>query len=85
MLIGRILTDGRMSARVKYDVTDNITMKINAQVFFLILKFMNGWNFFVFISAYGHARSFSVICEYRFDFLDSWIYPIELLTFSLFP
>lgn len=52
MLIGRILTDGRMSARVKYDVTDNITMKINAQVFFLDAEF------FVFISAYGHARVF---------------------------
>ncbi|KAI5063239.1 hypothetical protein GOP47_0021786 [Adiantum capillus-veneris] len=32
MLIGRILTDGRMSARVKYDITENVTMKINAQL-----------------------------------------------------
>lgn len=32
MLIGRILTDGRMSARVKYDFTDNFTMKVNAQL-----------------------------------------------------
>ncbi|MCO5611097.1 hypothetical protein L7F22_065347 [Adiantum nelumboides] len=32
MLIGRILTDGRMSARVKYDISENITMKINAQL-----------------------------------------------------
>eukprot|EP00246_Nothoceros_aenigmaticus_P003547 TRINITY_DN14724_c0_g1_i1.p1 TRINITY_DN14724_c0_g1~~TRINITY_DN14724_c0_g1_i1.p1 ORF type:complete len:377 (+),score=46.93 TRINITY_DN14724_c0_g1_i1:139-1131(+) len=32
MLIGRILTDGRMSARVKYDVTDNFSVKINAQL-----------------------------------------------------
>lgn len=32
MLIGRILTDGRMSARVKYDISEKITMKINAQL-----------------------------------------------------
>eukprot|EP00850_Spirogloea_muscicola_P004557 SM000019S05101 [mRNA] locus=s19:929060:931200:- [translate_table: standard] len=32
MLIGRILTDGRMSARVKYDVTDHLSLKINAQL-----------------------------------------------------
>eukprot|EP00850_Spirogloea_muscicola_P010736 SM000064S19758 [mRNA] locus=s64:287997:290152:+ [translate_table: standard] len=32
MLIGRILTDGRMSARVKYDVTDHLSVKINAQL-----------------------------------------------------
>eukprot|EP00252_Welwitschia_mirabilis_P006843 TRINITY_DN1774_c0_g1_i1.p1 TRINITY_DN1774_c0_g1~~TRINITY_DN1774_c0_g1_i1.p1 ORF type:complete len:339 (-),score=52.33 TRINITY_DN1774_c0_g1_i1:341-1357(-) len=32
MLVGRILTDGRMSARVKYDLTDNLTLKINAQL-----------------------------------------------------
>lgn len=33
MLVGRILTDGRLNARVKCDLTDNLTMKINAQVF----------------------------------------------------
>lgn len=32
MLVGRILTDGRLSARVKCDLTDNLTMKINAQL-----------------------------------------------------
>lgn len=32
MLIGRILTDGRMTARLKYDVTDAFTVKVNAQV-----------------------------------------------------
>jgi mitochondrial import receptor subunit TOM40 len=32
MLIGRILTDGRMSARIKYDVTDRFSIKVNAQV-----------------------------------------------------
>ncbi|ONK55173.1 uncharacterized protein A4U43_UnF6750 [Asparagus officinalis] len=32
MLIGRMMTDGRMSARVKCDLTDNLTMKINAQL-----------------------------------------------------
>lgn len=33
MLIGRLLTDGRMSARLKYDLTDNLSVKVNAQVF----------------------------------------------------
>lgn len=32
MLIGRVLTDGRMSARIKYDVTDRFSVKVNAQV-----------------------------------------------------
>lgn len=32
MLFGRILTDGRMTARAKYDVTDNLTVKMNAQL-----------------------------------------------------
>ena len=50
MLIGRILTDGRMSARVKYDITDNITMKVNAQVFSQLLKTFLG-ACFCFLSA----------------------------------
>eukprot|EP00250_Pteridium_aquilinum_P033850 c6487_g1_i1 orf=684-1685(-) len=32
MLIGRLLTDGRMSARLKYDITDNFSVKVNAQL-----------------------------------------------------
>lgn len=32
MLVGRILTDGRLSARVKADLTENLTLKINAQL-----------------------------------------------------
>ncbi|KAJ7519975.1 hypothetical protein O6H91_20G062000 [Diphasiastrum complanatum] len=32
MLIGRILTDGRMSARVKCDLTENLSFKVNAQL-----------------------------------------------------
>lgn len=32
MLVGRILTDGRLNARVKCDLTDNLTMKVNAQL-----------------------------------------------------
>lgn len=35
MLIGRVLTDGRMSARVKYDITDRLSLKMNAQVWFI--------------------------------------------------
>ncbi|XP_077226428.1 mitochondrial import receptor subunit TOM40-1-like [Tasmannia lanceolata] len=32
MLFGRILTDGRLNARAKWDLTDNLTLKINAQL-----------------------------------------------------
>ncbi|XP_039038474.1 mitochondrial import receptor subunit TOM40-1-like isoform X3 [Hibiscus syriacus] len=32
MLIGRVLTDGRFNARVKWDLTDNLTVKANAQL-----------------------------------------------------
>jgi len=32
MLVGRVLTDGRLNARVKCDLTDNLTLKINAQL-----------------------------------------------------
>ncbi|KAE8716822.1 Mitochondrial import receptor subunit TOM40-1 [Hibiscus syriacus] len=32
MLIGRVLTDGRLNARVKGDLTDNLTVKANAQL-----------------------------------------------------
>ncbi|KAL4398201.1 hypothetical protein AHAS_Ahas01G0268200 [Arachis hypogaea] len=31
MLLGRILTDGRLNARVKCDVFENLTLKANAQ------------------------------------------------------
>lgn len=37
MMMGRILTDGRMSARVKYDVNDRFSIKANAQVCFPLL------------------------------------------------
>ncbi|KAG6527440.1 hypothetical protein ZIOFF_009542 [Zingiber officinale] len=32
MLIGRVLTDGRMNARVRCDLTDNLALKIHAQL-----------------------------------------------------
>ncbi|KAG7029071.1 Mitochondrial import receptor subunit TOM40-1 [Cucurbita argyrosperma subsp. argyrosperma] len=32
MLFGRILTDGRLNARVKCDLSDNLTLKANAQL-----------------------------------------------------
>lgn len=38
MLVGRVLTDGRLNARVKCDLTDNLTLKINAQVFIVLQK-----------------------------------------------
>lgn len=38
MLVGRILTDGRLNARVKCDLTENLTLKINAQVFGVFLE-----------------------------------------------
>lgn len=39
MLIGRVLTDGRVSARVKCDLTDNLSLKANAQVKFQHVPF----------------------------------------------
>ncbi|KAK4261824.1 hypothetical protein QN277_004771 [Acacia crassicarpa] len=32
MLIGRIMTDGRLNARIKCDLTENLTLKANAQL-----------------------------------------------------
>jgi mitochondrial import receptor subunit TOM40 len=32
MLIGRMSHEGRLNARVKYDLTDDIILKYNAQV-----------------------------------------------------
>ncbi|CAL5215283.1 unnamed protein product [Lathyrus oleraceus] len=32
LLMGRALTDGRVTARVKYDLTENLTVKANAQL-----------------------------------------------------
>ncbi|CAN6443115.1 unnamed protein product [Victoria cruziana] len=32
MLVGRILTDGRLNAKVKCDLTNNLTLKVNAQL-----------------------------------------------------
>ena len=32
MLIGRLMTDGRLNARVKFDLTENLALKINAQL-----------------------------------------------------
>lgn len=32
MLFGRVMTDGRLSARLKCDLTENLTLKGNAQV-----------------------------------------------------
>eukprot|EP00897_Mesotaenium_endlicherianum_P010612 jgi/Mesen1/957/ME000012S00504 len=32
MLIGRVMTDGRLSARVNYAVTENLAVKVNAQL-----------------------------------------------------
>ena len=38
MLFGRILTDGRLNARVKCDLSDNLTLKGNAQVIWFLLS-----------------------------------------------
>ncbi|KAM0875274.1 hypothetical protein ACQ4PT_036955 [Festuca glaucescens] len=32
MLIGRLMTDGRLNARVKCDLTENLSLKVNAQL-----------------------------------------------------
>ena len=38
MLIGRVLTDGRLNARVKCDLTDDLALKANAQVKYLLIS-----------------------------------------------
>ena len=35
MLFGRILTDGRLNARVKCDLTENLILKANAQAIYI--------------------------------------------------
>jgi hypothetical protein len=37
MLIGRLSQDGRVNARVKCDLTENLALKINAQVICLFV------------------------------------------------
>lgn len=32
MLVGRVMTDGKLNARVKADITDKLVLKANAQV-----------------------------------------------------
>jgi len=38
MLIGRVLTDGRVNARVKCDLTDDLALKANAQVKYMLIS-----------------------------------------------
>lgn len=37
MLFGRVLTDGRLNARVKCDLTEDLALKANAQVNFMFV------------------------------------------------
>ncbi|KAE8711772.1 Detected protein of confused Function [Hibiscus syriacus] len=46
MLIGRVLTDGRLNARVKWDLTDNLTVKANAQANQCFIP----WSFVLFLT-----------------------------------
>ena len=39
LMMGRVLSDGRLSARVKYDVNDRFSIKANAQVCFPLFDF----------------------------------------------
>jgi hypothetical protein len=59
MLIGRLMTDGRLNARVKYDLTENLALKVNAQVVeFDVLLFddcyftLYNWLIISYFSAY---------------------------------
>lgn len=38
MLVGRVLTDGRLNARVKCDLTENLSLKANSQVICNIVR-----------------------------------------------
>lgn len=55
MLFGRVLTDGRLNARVKCDLTDELTLKANAQVKLcsfdlLLFSFLSPVDFLLFLS-----------------------------------
>lgn len=50
LLMGRALTDGRVTARVKYDLTENLTVKANAQVCMLVSVLSNiAYDFLLFL------------------------------------
>lgn len=44
MLLGRLMTDGRLNARVKCDLSENLSLKANAQVkykIFIVLSLLS--------------------------------------------
>lgn len=53
MLFGRILTDGRLNARVKCDLTENLILKANAQA----IHMSNGFLLFIVYSHNGFLMS----------------------------
>ena len=76
MLIGRVLTDGRLNARVKCDLTDDLALKANAQVKYLLISpylwtsFLPYPCFFVFLGnvskVYGQACKLFNFCHILF-------------------
>ena len=42
MLVGRIMTDGRLNARIKCDLSENLILKSSAQVILLYLQALGG-------------------------------------------
>jgi hypothetical protein len=64
MLIGRLFLDGRMTARAKYDFTQNFSVKVNAQVqsYWCYLYQMDSYMICVWISRGKHLHLNIIIC-----------------------
>lgn len=59
MLVGRILTDGRLNAKVKCDLTNNLTLKVNAQVHYYLLEQKDAN---IFASLHGSHNLYLLVC-----------------------
>ena len=71
MLFGRILTDGRLNARVKADLSENLTLKANAQVndtflpncYWNIVTGIWPFNFFFFLRCWRCILQWNWVCN----------------------
>ncbi|RYR30059.1 hypothetical protein Ahy_B01g054868 [Arachis hypogaea] len=63
MLLGRILTDGRLNARVKCDVSENLTLKANAQLTNEPHMSQGMVNFDYKVNCFNLPRSFSPVFD----------------------
>lgn len=67
MLFGRIMTDGRLNARVKCDLSENLTLKANSQVISKTVEelyplFLFAWFVMTLCSAISKASWLTSLC-----------------------